>query len=440
MIGRGTRLRPDLFGPGKDKELFQVFDFCQNFEFFNQNPELAEGSSSVSLAQRLFATRVELITELDEVIGGDAVRAQEGVYAQADPIVLRAGEPGSHADLKAQHQELRSSTVAILREEVQAMNLDNFIVRSKRRYVEKYANESAWVCLGIEERTELVNKIAGLPSSLVDDDIAARQFDLMVLRTQLALLRADPSFNGHRSKMVQIANLLEEMGNVPMIAREITLILEIQTDEYWQGINTPMLETARRRLRSLVKLIEVRQRATVYTDFEDEIGQSTPIPVPGVSVGTDMDRFRAKARYFLNENASHIAILKLRRNEPLTPTDLSELERIFVSEGTGPDELDRIRSEGGFGLFVRSLIGMDRQSAKDAFASFLLNTSATANQIEFVNMIIDHLTERGTMDPRLLHASPFTDIDPLGVAGVFGHTQAAAVIEILLEIHRRAAA
>ncbi|MBK9080732.1 MAG: DEAD/DEAH box helicase family protein [Rhizobiales bacterium] len=440
MIGRGTRLRPDLFGPGQDKEFFKVFDFCQNFEFFNQNPDLAESSAGVSLAERLFTSRVELIAELDEVIGVAPALDDEGSYTQPETVILHVGERGSTADDKAQLIELRAATAGVLRDEVRAMNPDNFIVRPKRRYVEKYAEDAAWTRLGIEERNELVGELAGLPSSLVDDDIAAKQFDLMVLRTQLALLRADQAFNSYKTKIIQIASLLEEKRNVPMIARELALILEIQTDEYWQDITAPILETARRRLRALIKLIEVKQRPTIYTDFEDEIGESTPMAVPGVGSGTDMDRFRAKARYFLHENAHHIAILKLRKNEPLTPTDLSELERIFVQEGAGPEQLDRIRTEGGLGLFVRSLVGMEREAAKAAFADFLRGTQATSNQIEFVNMIVDYLTERGAMDPRMLYESPFTDIDPMGVEGVLGQDDAKRIIAILADIKSRAAA
>ncbi|HEY8063726.1 MAG TPA: DEAD/DEAH box helicase family protein [Methylosinus sp.] len=418
MIGRGTRLRPDLFGPGRDKEFFFVFDFCQNFEFFNQNPNLAEVGSNASLAQRLFASRVELIAELD-----GATCAGEG-----------------SVEIPASHRELRSAVAQILREEVELMNVDNFIVRPKRRYVEKYAAESAWAIIGVEERSELIQEVAGLPSARADDDVAAKQFDLLILRTQLAVLCSDPTFNGLRTKLAQIVSLLEEMANVPMVAREMALIVEMQTDEYWQDITAPMLETARKRLRSLVKLIELKQRPIIYTDFEDEIGLSAQITIPGVSVGTDMDRFRAKARHFLAENSNHIAILKLRQNEPLTATDLAELERIFVAAGAAPEQIDRIRAEGGVGLFVRSLVGMDREAAKAAFASFLLNKAATANQIEFVNMIIDHLTERGSMDPRLLYESPFTDIDPMGVEGIFGQRETVEVVAILADIQRRAAA
>ena len=134
------------------------------------------------------------------------------------------------------------------------------------------------------------------------------------------------------------------------------------------------------------------------------------------------------ARHFLRENEDHIAVQKLRRNEPLTATDLTELERIFVDAGiAGPEDLERVQADGGLGLFVRSLVGMDRDAAKAAFGAFMEERPLSANQIEFLNMIIDHLTDRGQMDPRLLYESPFTDIDPMGVAGLFGDDAARSL-------------
>jgi len=179
----------------------------------------------------------------------------------------------------------------------------------------------------------------------------------------------------------------------------------------------------------------------VYSDFEDKIGAGDEIEVSGVPVGTDMDRFRAKARQFLKANQSHIAVLKLYRNEPLTPTDLSELERIFVEAGIGtPEEMERICGEGGLGIFVRSLVGLDRAATKRALDGFSEGRKLTAHQHEFVNMIVEHLTARGVMDPRLLYESPFTDLDPLGVAGIFAEGEVVQLIQILRDVQGRAAA
>ena len=58
MLGRGTRLCKDLFGPGNDKKEFFLFDFCQNLEYFSQNPETTDGAAGESLGKRLFKARL----------------------------------------------------------------------------------------------------------------------------------------------------------------------------------------------------------------------------------------------------------------------------------------------------------------------------------------------------------------------------------------------
>ncbi|WP_307968035.1 type I restriction-modification enzyme R subunit C-terminal domain-containing protein [Sinorhizobium medicae] len=415
MIGRGTRLCPNLFGPGRHKEHFLVFDFCQNFEFFNQNPKLTEGAVGASLSEKLFIARVELIGEIDE-------KPQDGEAAEG--LV-----------------ELRHSVAERLFEEVSAMSIDNFIVRPKRRFVEKFQSKEAWHKLGAEDRHELAHEVAGLPSALVDDDLAAKQFDYLVLLSQLALLRADPAFVTYQARIMGIASALEELSNVPMVAAHMALILEVQTDEYWQDINLPILEIMRRRLRNLVKLIEPGERKIVFTDFEDEIGSSVDVVLPNIGSGTDKARFLMKVRHFLEQHKDHISIQKLRRNEQLTPQDIAELERMFVDEGVGGSEdLERIRQDGGLGLFIRSLVGLDREAAKHAVASFLDGKTLSANQIEFVNLIVDYLTDRGVMDPRRLYESPFTDLDDQGVSGVFPAADVKVLIQLLNDVRGRTAA
>ena len=130
----------------------------------------------------------------------------------------------------------------------------------------------------------------------------------------------------------------------------------------------------------------------------------------------------------------------MKRNEALTPLDLAELEKVFVAAGANAVEIDQIRADGGLGVFVRSLVGLERNAAKQAFDGFLTGKSLSSDQIEFLNMVIDHLTARGAMDPRLLYESPFTDIDPLGIAGIFGEPEIQEVMSILGEVRRRAAA
>jgi len=177
----------------------------------------------------------------------------------------------------------------------------------------------------------------------------------------------------------------------PLISAELDLIQELQTDEYWQDITAPMLEIVRKRLRNLIKLIEKTKRRIVYTDFVDEIGGQTAIDLPGIGVGMDFERCKAKARHFLRAYEDHVAIHKLRTNQPLTPTDLGELERMLMeAAGSAPEHVTKARELGL--VFVRSLVGLKRDAAKQAFAGFLSGRTLTANQIEFIDFLINYLT------------------------------------------------
>lgn len=428
MIGRGTRLCPDLFSPGQDKEFFYVFDYCQNLEYFSQDLPTTDGSAGASLGKRLFTARLELVTTLDR----QAAVADEDLVK--DPLP-EYGEPETS-------RELRWSVAESLRGEIAAMNLDNFVVRPHRRLVESYAKQDAWISLTEEGVAELAREVAGLPSEIDPENEEAKRFDLLVLNLQLALLRQEPGFMRLRDKVRQIVGLLEEKSAIPMVRDQMILIQDILSDAWWQDVTLPMLENMRRRLRGLIQLIEKRQRKPVYTDFEDEMGGESEIVLPGTSSGTDYTKFLAKARAFLRDHLNHIAIEKLRKNKPLTKSDLDELERMLVESGLGdPDVVRRAAAEAdGLGLFVRSLVGMDRSAAKEAMTAFLTAKALSANQIEFVNLVVDHLTEHGVVAPERLYESPFTDIAPYGPEGIFEKLEVDMLMSTLHEIQRMAIA
>ncbi|HUG23260.1 DEAD/DEAH box helicase family protein [Piscinibacter sp.] len=420
MLGRGTRLCPDLFGPGQHKSEFFVFDYCQNLEYFSQDMPGTEGAAGASLGKRLFDERLELIGELDgrlEVSTGLAVE---------EPRMVPPGHPESDAEVRAQ-------TAALLHRQVVAMNLDNFVVRPHRRVVEKYAKPESWTKLPADARAELSHEVAGLPTELDPENEEAKRFDLLALRLQLTLLRHEPGFEGLRDRVREIAALLEEKDAIPMVRAQMPLIQEVQTDEWWQDVTVPMLETMRRRLRGLVQFIDKRQRKPVYTDFEDLIGDETAVMLPGFSVGTNEAKFRSKAQAFLRQHLDHVAIAKLYRNRPLTAADIAELERMLIESGIGaPEEIGRASKEAhGLGLFVRSLVGLDRGAAKDAMAGFIVGKALSANQLEFINLVVDHLTAHGVMDPAQLYESPFTDIAARGPDELFEPAQVDELVSRL---------
>lgn len=427
MIGRGTRLCKDLFAPGQDKQDFLIFDFCQNLEYFGQDLPATEGATGQSLGQRLFNARLELIAALDKSLLAPGVGVAEAIPA---------------GDIRLTERGIRRDTADMLQTAVAGMSLDNFVVRPKRRWVEIWSKPEAWDRMGVEQFAELSDHLSGLPTSLRDDDEEAKRFDLLMLRIQLSMFDAEPGFDRLKKQVRDLADGLLELGSIPAVREQMLLIEAVAGEDWWQDVTVPMLEQARRKLRILIKLVEKTRRKVVYTDFEDELGESLEIALPiGGSAG-DFERFRSKVRVFLRAHESHVALHKLRRNLPLTAADLSELERMLLESGTGTSqELRKASTESqGLGLFVRSLVGLDREAATAALAGFLHNTTWTANQMEFVDLIVKHLTENGVMEVALLYEPPFTSYAPQGPDALFSSAQIEQLFVTLDQVRANALA
>lgn len=394
MIGRGTRLCPDLFGPNDDKTDFRVFDFCFNFDFFRENPEGIGGSDGAPLGTRLFRARVQLLRTI-----------------QANP------------DHDPDH-EVREALAKQLHEEVSAMNPDNFIVRMHLEAVERFQSASAWDALSDDDRETLQREVAGLPAELPTDDLESRLFDLTALRLQLAQAEGDTgAFERHRKRVEEIAQLLEEKDAIPAVAKQLEYLQRTQETTFWEGISLRDLEDLRLRVRDLVPFLDRKTRKIVYTDFRDEIvkvREEAGINVPKMTGA----QYEKKVNEYLRNHQDHIAVHRLRTNKPLTATDLDALESALVA--IGDDEGQQLlygllaRSEApSLAHFVRSLVGLDRSTAQQAFSQFLGDHSLSADQIRFIEMVIDQLTSRGTIDASALYEPPFSNLHTGGPDALF---------------------
>ncbi|MGW1148504.1 type I restriction endonuclease subunit R, partial [Streptomyces sp. NPDC002454] len=439
MIGRGTRLCPNLFGPNRDKDGFLVFDLCQNIEFFNQNLMKAEGKFGPPLAQRIFTSRADLLFALDIADPAPRVDGQEqpdqGEHAQ---------EQLTAADGTQSTTGLRQELAERLHQEVTAMNAENFLVRPKREYVDAFSGLDAWLSLTQETHAQVVDHLAGLPTAFRDDDNTeeAKRFDLLALRLQLAVANADPGYDRLCAQVQEIASALQDQYTIPAVRAQQQLIDELVGDEWWQDVTLPMLETMRRRLRSLVKLMEKTRRNIVYTDFEDELGELTVAQLQGTAIGADLTRFEQKLKIYLRAHEDHLAIQKIHRNRQITASDLSELERIFLDAGIGTEaDLDRTRNaDGGLGIFLRSLTGLEHEAARNAFEDFQRGRIFSSAQLRYVDLLVDYVARNGMADVAVLYDPPFSALAPRGPEDLFDEADIDSMASVIKSIRATAVA
>ncbi len=419
MLGRGTRLCENLFGPGEDKTHFVVFDYCQNLEYFEENPDGAKDSTSKPLSQLIFEKRLQLATALS-----DSESDEDRAY--------------------------RSYTLDLLHHGVSGMNLENFMVRPRREIVERYQNRERWNQLDAVQVGELNHHIGQLPTEAepinpeeAGNEMALR-FDHLVLRLQVAKLEEGVIPENLRLQLIELAHQLEAKASIPNVKQHLHFIQQVQTDEWWQDVTIPMLDELRRKLRLLIQFIDAKKREIVYTSFEDELGDITERPLAGtMSRGGELAQYRKKVESYIRSHKDHLTIQRIKRNRPVTAQDLDQLDdMLFKASGmSNRTEYDSaIHPDKTLGVFIRELVGLDRAAAKEAFAEFLDETRMNSTQIQFINTLIEYLTQNGVMEQRQLAQPPFSDIHSNSLFGLFNENDVQVISQKIAWINQNAEA
>jgi type I restriction enzyme, R subunit len=410
MLGRGTRLRPELFGAGQDKKEFALFDFCSNLEFFNAHPKGIEAKPSMPLEQRLFHLRLDILQALAPVRDDEE---NASVYAL-------------HADT--------------LHERVCAMPENNFLVRPHLELIERFAKREAWDALARLDVKDLKDRVSGLPTAMLDKDEDAKRFDSLVFRATLSVLEGKLRTGGVRGRIEDLCASLEKKQNVPQVKVQLPLIRAVQTPEFWQDVSASTLENLRQNLRSLIVLIDKDERTSrLETDFEDVFAAPALLELNGIDTGVNKEAYQKKVRAFVKAQESHPVIQKVRQAEPLSEQDVKTLEELlFSARELGSRETFEwaYGKEANLGRFIRTLMGMDRAAAKRAFSKYLDGKTFSSDQIEFVSYLVEMLTENGVVDSRALFESPFTDVHVRGLEGLFTSEESKEILRVLERVNR----
>lgn len=374
MIGRGTRLCPGLID-GKDKDKFYIFDFCGNFEFFRMSKGNANASAR-SLQGALFSLKAQM-----------AFKLQDAVYKTDE--------------LSAFRQTLVDDMVR----KVSELNQDNFAVKQHLKFVELYTSPNRYQSLSYEDTLMMQQELAPLLLPEPDDPKALR-FDALLYGMELAHLAGLPYNRAHHD-LLKKAEALSKIANVPEIAAQSALLEKILHTDYVENTGVDELEKIRKALRDLMKYITNEQSA-YETGFGDEI-LSIEWKQSELE-NDDLQNYKMRAEFYVRQHQNELAIAKLKMNVPLTDSDITQLEEILWSEVGTKQDYEAEYGKKPLGEFIREIVGLDMNAAKEAFSAYLTNVNLDSRQIYFVNQIVEYIVHNGMMkDMSILQEAPFID-------------------------------
>lgn len=240
----------------------------------------------------------------------------------------------------------------------------------------------------------------------VQSIIENMRVDALIYGMELAYL-SDKKYARARNDLIKHVKAISDVANIPEIQVKTELIQKILQTDYVDEAGIDELENIREELRGLMKYIS-RKTVKYDTNFTDDI-LSTQWHEAELE-SDDLKNYKAKAEYYIRQNQDHIVIVKLKNNKLLSEFDMKALEEILWREVGTREEYEKEYGEKPLGEFIREIVGLDMNAAKEAFADYLNETNMDSRQIYFVNQIVEYIVHNGILkDFSVLQESPFTD-------------------------------
>lgn len=402
MIGRGTRLCRNLFGGGKDKTVFAIFDHWANFDYFDFHYKPAEPTVSKPLMQLVFEARIELAEAALQA-------AEPPVFELA--IGLIAGDINSLPEESISVREKWRQKRAVARPEV----LHQFDPATVQVLRGEIAPLMQWV------------DIRGYAD--------AHDLNLLIARMQTDLLRQAGRFDDYKITLLDRVNSLQMHLN-PVREKADTIKL-VRSPSFWDAVTPEQLEHVRQELRTIIHHVATPgpgiQKAKVV-DVADSLAtaEKRPSSIPAV----DMRVYRQEVEKLLTQHFEQEPVLqKIRRAEPVTDPELRQLVSLVLTQH--PDvNLEVLREFYDTALpldfILRSVVGLEPEAVKHRFAAFVQkHPHLTAKQTRFLGLLQNHIAKYGSIEVERLYEDPFTVVDVNGLDGVFDDDDAEEVVHII---------
>ncbi len=408
MIGRGTRTCEELnvFSPDRnyfekgdgssplmyhsDKQGFYIFDFCDVFEFFREHPDGNDARTALNLSQKIFELKLDMIFELQKA------------------------EHQENEEHKAFYSKYKEECLG----KIKNLNRNLINVKNVLKYVDKYSDTKNWEYITPLTLKEIKKQLTPLIDANSDEE-QSKYFDLWIFNMELEEIIGEKDYSKAIQKVTTICEALTNKLTIPEVAAKKEFIKEILTNDFWENISLTKLEKVRNEIRELIKFLDRDIWMIIESNFQD----STIIKEGGKITTPMFKTYKQRVIDYLYENSNSGVVYKIKNLIQLTDDDIKELERILCDELGTKEEYQGVSNNHSFGVFVRSIVGIDRDKIVSLLADYQKEYSFNSKQQEFLHQIVDYVLENGDIEPRDLYDSePFkhqeyTDIfantDPL---------------------------
>ncbi|MCZ2722399.1 DEAD/DEAH box helicase family protein [Marinomonas sp. 15G1-11] len=403
MIGRGTRLCKNLFGKGKDKTEFLIFDHYGNFDFFEQEYKEPQDVGGKPLLQTCFEARVNL-----------AIQA-----------------------LKHNHREGFDSAIELIKADIADLPRDSVAVRKALRQVDTLLQTDSLQKLNATTQHVLSDTIAPLMAVRPLKDKHATQLDRLMAAVETSFIEQSASFEDGRDTLIEQISTLAV--NIQAVRQKQAIIDEVNSAEFWQTPSVAKLENARTQLRSIMKFRQSESTAgkdPLKTRTQDgkvvtEVREHKLYNKDEVSV------YRRRAKELLdNLVATNPILQKIKAHEAVSEDDLKNLTSTILT--THPTvSLDTLnafygRTADQLHITLQELVGLEPEKVSEHFTDFVhRHPNLTSQQVRFMDLLKTYITNYGFIDIAKLYEAPFTSVNPNGVDGVFKDTDVDDLVSVL---------
>lgn len=406
MIGRGTRLCENLYGPGKHKTHFLIFDHWANFEYFDENPEEDDVKQAKSLLQKLFEARVTL----------------------------------AQTALKKANMDVFDQTIKLIHDDICLLPMESISVRDNWQVVETYKDLKRLNQFAPQTVNDLLEKVAPLMQwRNIMGQSEAYKFDSELTTIQTLLLTDASQIDlAKQSIMNKVESLQMHLNEVRSKAPAIA---DIQTEQYWQYLTHAALEQSRINLRSIIHLRNKSVKpptSDFVLDIKEDTNQIKEADRLTKIVSIDYQIYRQEVEKTLTPLFETDSVLKkIRSGEPVTEADLAQLSSLVHTQNPSVD-LNTLKeffpeSTASLDKILRTIVGMDKNAIEQSFTTFVqqIHTHVNAKQQRFIGMLKNHLIRHGAIEIAQLYDAPFTQIHDMGLDGVFSQQQADVIEQFI---------